>query len=115
MIWIPITLVIIAILFFTWKGISEKSKADSLINFFQYGENFKQSSFFATLMASNSGLSASVYLILVYGYFYGMGIFPWVLSFWILTQIASVYTIKKVEKVTSNDGGFISKNGTLHE
>jgi len=113
--WIQIGLIVLALTFFVKKSLSEKSNANSLLRFFQYGDDFKQNSFFATLVASNSGLSGAVFLIIVYGYFYGMGIFPWVLSFWVLTQIASVYTIKKVEQITKEKGGFISKNGTLHE
>lgn len=66
-------------------------------------------------MASNSGMSISIYLITVYGFFYGMGVFPWVLGFWLVTQLSSYHVIKRVEKITKKDGGFISKNGTLHE
>jgi Na+/proline symporter len=110
--WIPIGLIIFSLVFFVHKSLREKSKANTLLNFFQYGSGFKKKSFFATLLASNSGLCGAVYLIIVYGYFYGLGVFWWMICFWILTQIGSVYTIKKVDQLRS---GFVSKNGTLHE
>ena len=100
---------------FVKQSISESSHANTLIRFFQYGDDLKKRSFFATLAASNSGLSAAIYLIIVYGYFFGIGIFPWVMLFWILTQFASHFTIKKVEELTKSQGGFISKHGTFHE
>ena len=112
---ILIALTLIPLVCFVFQSVREYPKANTLIKFFQYGDDLKASSFFATLTASSSGLSASIYIITVYGYFFGIGVFPWVLSFWVLTQLTSQVTIKRVEKVSKSFGGFLSKHGTLHE
>ena len=110
--WISLVLVVVAVLYFIAKSMKERHSANTLVRFFQYGGDFGKRSFFATLAASSTGLGASVYLIVIYGYFYGLGVFPWVLGFFVLTQAASVYVIRKVGAIAPD---FVNKNGTLHE
>ncbi len=112
---IPLFIALIPLVIFLIQSSKESGNANSLKKFFQYGEGLSSKSFFTAIAASNSSLTASIYLIAVYGYFYGFGIFIWVMSFWILTQYASSFTIKRVEEITKTKGGFLSKSGTLHE
>lgn len=110
-----IALTVLPLAAFIFQSMREGKKANSLLRYFQFGEKLPKTSFFATLAASNSGLGASVYIITVYGYFYGLGVLPWMIGFWISTQAASRLVIARVESITADSGGFIAKSGTLHE
>lgn len=112
--WIPVLLVAIPLLWFVWQSVQEAPHTNTLLRFFQFGEPLKGRAFLATLLASNSGLSAAVYLFAVYGYWYGLWAALWSSVFWILTQQASVWTIRRVETLTAPTG-FLTVNGTLHE
>jgi hypothetical protein len=46
----------------------DRSKANTLVNYFQFGEPLTQFNFFATLTASSAGLASTLLLISVYGY-----------------------------------------------
>jgi Na+/proline symporter len=115
MTFIPIFFIAVPIAYFCIQSYRERDRAGSLVRFFQYGDSLKNSAFFATFITSNSGLSPAIYLITIYGYFYGLTAFPWVLSFWILTQFSSRWTLSRVESVAGSQGGFIGQHGTLHE
>lgn len=104
--------IFIPVLIFCGMGFLERGKATSLAKFFQFGEKFSKFRFFATLTTSTAGLASTLILISVYGYFYGLGVFVWVVAFWWLTQWASAKTIRRVDKLHP---GFWEKRGTLHE
>lgn len=96
-----------------WFGIREKRRVDTLEQFFIFGEGFPKREFAATLVATNAGLASAFVLILYYGFFYGLAVFPWVWLFWLLTQVSSRYVIERVESRFL--GGWFAKGGTLHE
>jgi len=104
-----IFLPIVLFCFVSWR---EQINATTPVKFLQYGDSFNAPNFSATLLASNSGLSGALLLVAVYGYYYGMNVFLWVMLFWVSTQIMSYFTIRWVQSL---DEEFIKKRGTLHE
>ncbi|WP_303316979.1 hypothetical protein Q4Q34_03255 [Flavivirga abyssicola] len=106
-------IILFPLFYFTYQSYRHRKKTNNLIRFFQYGEKFKVNRFFATMTASNSGMSGALFLIAIYGYFYGLGIVIWVISFWIATQVTYRYVARKL---TVNEGReFWQNNTTLHE
>ncbi len=93
-------------------ALAERSKANTLVNYLQFGEPLSRFNFFTTLTASSAGLASTLLLVSVYGYLYGIGVFVWVLMFWWLTQWAATRTIKLVE---AQHPGFWANRGTFHE
>jgi len=118
--YLPIVLtigVIAMLLFFVVLAIREAKNTNSLHRFYLFGDDFKPPMFGATLIASNAGLSGAFVLILYYGYLYGLAAFPFVWAFWLLTQIASAATIRRVEAISKSrkSESFFRQSGTLHE
>lgn len=105
-------LVFVPIIIFCYMSYRQFKKARTPISFLQFGKGYQSSSFFATLLASNSSLSGALFLIAFYGMLYGPSIFLWVFIFWFSTQIMSNYTIKWVDSLYPQ---FIERRGTLHE
>ena len=105
--------ILLGVLSSLWFGIREKRRVDTLERFFIFGEGFPKREFAATLVATNAGLASAFVLILYYGFFYGLAVFPWVWLFWFLTQASSRHVIVKAER--SSQGGCFAKGGTLHE
>ena len=103
---------LLPVVVFSLIGFNERKRINSFATFFQHGTKISKFNFFATLTSSTAGLAATILLIAVYGYLYGIGVFFWLVIFWWLTQWASVRTIEKVEKMHP---GFWKNRGTLHE
>lgn len=106
-------IILFPLVYFTYQSYRHRKKTNNLIKFFQYGKKLKVNRFFATMTASNSGMSGALFLIAIYGYFYGLGIVIWVITFWIATQVTYRYVAKQL---TLNEGKkFWKNNTTLHE
>lgn len=107
-----LAIITIPVLLFGVFALLEGKNANTFSSFFQFGDEIGRLSFFATLTSSTAGLASTLLLIAVYGYFYGLGVFVWVVVFWWLTQWASSRTIKVVD---NKRPGFWENRGTLHE
>lgn len=103
---------LVPVLIFCGIGYRERARTTSFATFFQYGGKFSRFHFFATLTSSTAGLASTLLLMAVYGYFYGLGVFIWIVIFWWLTQWGSQRVILRVEKLHP---GFWKNRGTLHE
>lgn len=107
-------LVALPIAYFLIQSFAERRDASTAIRFYQYGEPLGHQSFFATMVSSTTGLLA-LYLIAVYGYLYGLGVFPWLVGFWVLTQTASLFAVRRADRALVAQGGLSSGRFTLHE
>ncbi len=107
-----VAILLVPVLFYGLLAVRERGRTNTVVKFLQHGDRLSRFNFFATLTSSTAGLASTLLLIAVYGYYYGLGVFVWVILFWWITQWASVKVINRVE---AQRPGFWANRGTLHE
>ena len=84
------------IIYFVVVSILEGLKTTNRFRFFHFGNDFPKRGFFSTLVTSNSGLSASLLLVLVYSAQYGFIALPVVVFFWWVAQRGGKLVLDRV-------------------
>lgn len=101
--------------FFLLLALRQRKNVTSLFKYHLYGDDLKENRFSGSLISTNASLSGAFLLILYYGFLYGPLIFPLVWSFWLITQLTSVWTIQRTHDVLEAHGGWHNNRATIHE
>ncbi|HXH92317.1 MAG TPA: hypothetical protein VNN25_12115 [Thermoanaerobaculia bacterium] len=106
---------LVMLVLFLYLALREAKNSTSLFRYHLFGDDLKENRFTGSLISTNASLSGAFVLILYYGFLYGPLAFPFVWSFWIITQLTSAWTINRTHAIMESHGGWTNNRATLHE